>query len=255
MFALFLVRLKLNLPPLAAEARLKMDIKATKTVAMTVATYYICYIPLIVFSIWSRVKEPKVTNPWLVFMVVFSTFLSSALNPVIYVSRSTRNRSALRQFLRDPCGASPYKEHPIKNQKEAKQQEKKPQIEEEEIKECRDPAPPVRRIQEIQEEKPQMVGEDVNATSERPGANPESDTRPLTSVRPVPCDTKIAWGKNEDDTGSLDEQVAVKQARQVDDFKASVSGIERAKKIKSAGKKETGPSRRVKVIPRSLSVA
>ncbi|KAJ7389671.1 hypothetical protein OS493_029555 [Desmophyllum pertusum] len=40
-------RAELNLPPLQAEARLQSDIKATKTIAITVAAYFLCYVPMI----------------------------------------------------------------------------------------------------------------------------------------------------------------------------------------------------------------
>ncbi|KAL9951402.1 hypothetical protein ACROYT_G044056 [Oculina patagonica] len=128
-------RMLLNLPPLRAEARLKMDIKATKTVAMTTGLYYICYIPAIVFSIWRRTREEREI---FVFMVTFCVFLSSALNPIIYVARNRRDRSALRQLLKDPCGTSAYRENPVRKEQEARQRERKPQIEGEELKDGRD---------------------------------------------------------------------------------------------------------------------
>ena len=154
--------MQLNLPPLAAEARLKNDIKATKTVAMAIAVYYICYIPIIVFSIWRRNEEKRFSNLWYGFMLIFATFLPSALNPIIYVLRSRRHRSAFRQFLKDPCGTSAYRENPVKHEKEAKpQREKKPQIEGEEIKDCKHPG----------------------TAAVRPGKNPRNDTR--TTRRPT----------------------------------------------------------------------
>ena len=106
--------MQLSLLPLAAEARLKLDIKATTTVTMTVVMYYICYIPTVVLSAWLRNEEQKVANPWLVFMAAFASFLSCASNPVIYVIRNRRYRSAIGQFLKDPCGESPYRDNAIR---------------------------------------------------------------------------------------------------------------------------------------------
>jgi len=50
----------LHLPPLQAEARLQQDIKATKTVAMAVLTYFICYVPTISFVAWGQNAETSV---------------------------------------------------------------------------------------------------------------------------------------------------------------------------------------------------
>lgn len=41
---------------------------------------------------------------------MFSISISSAINPVLYCFRNRRFRSALKQFLKDPCGKSPFKE-------------------------------------------------------------------------------------------------------------------------------------------------
>ncbi|KAL9951337.1 hypothetical protein ACROYT_G043986 [Oculina patagonica] len=235
-------RMLLNLPPLRAEARLKMDIEATKTVAMTTGLYYICYIPTIVFSIWRRNNETKIINAWFVFMVSFLGFLSSALNPIIYVLRYQRTRSAFRQFLKDPCGTSAYREDPVRNKKEARQREKKPQIEGEELKDGRD-----------------------SAASERPGPNPGTDTRPPTSAKHQIYQSrgvvKVAWEENEKDSGRLDEQVAVAgQPRrdgekvQDQDVRSSGSMKERSKTVNAAGGKEIGTSSGVKARPRRTSV-
>ncbi|KAL9951302.1 hypothetical protein ACROYT_G043941 [Oculina patagonica] len=203
-------RMLLNLPLLRAEARLKMDIKAAKTVAMTVAVYYSCYIPTIVLTIWRRNEETNIINAWFVFMVFLLGFLSSALNPIIYVLRYRRIQSAFKQLLKDPCGTSAYQENPVRKENEARKREKKPQIEGEEIKECKYPR-----------------------TSVRPGPNPGSDTRRPTSAKRQHIDTRTAWGENENAGGSLGGQVTMvpvaRQARldgekvQDEDIKSSGS--------------------------------
>ena len=141
----------LNLPPLSAKARLKMDIKAAETVVIAIATYYICYVPVILFSIWRRNKEDRISSVWLPFMTSFFVFLSSTLNPIIYVSRNRRSRSALRQFFKDPCGVSEYQEQPIRN---TQQRKENLQFEREEVKDCTD-----------------------TGTSFRPDVNPGRETR------------------------------------------------------------------------------
>ncbi|KAJ7374657.1 hypothetical protein OS493_004998 [Desmophyllum pertusum] len=124
------MRILLNLPPLQAEARLQMDIKATKTVSMAIATFYICYIPAIIVSIWYHDTGENTRSVWAAFMATICMFISSASNPVIYVLRNRRYRCAFWQLVKDPCGARAFQEKPVRARKpEEKQREKKPPIE------------------------------------------------------------------------------------------------------------------------------
>jgi len=102
----------LNLPPLQAEARLQQDIKATKTVAVAVVTYFICYVPTISFAAWGQNAEEF---RWFGFLAAFTTFFSSVSNPIIYVLRNRRYRAALRQLVKDPCGRTPFPERPVRS--------------------------------------------------------------------------------------------------------------------------------------------
>ena len=111
----------LNLPPLQAEARLKQDIQAAKTVAMAVVTYFICYLPAVIYAI----LRPDTVHSWFSFFVSFCTFFSSASNPIIYVFRNRKYGAAIRQLVKDPCGRSPFQERPVMTGKEAKQPQKK----------------------------------------------------------------------------------------------------------------------------------
>jgi len=73
-------RAKLNLPDLQAQARLQNDIKATKTIAMTIAAYFFSYVPaLIVYAVVGN-KEESQADSW----------FSSAVNPIIYYLRTSR---------------------------------------------------------------------------------------------------------------------------------------------------------------------
>ena len=107
----------LNLPPLQAEARLKQDIQAAKTVAMAVVTYFICYLPAVIYAI----LRPDTVHSWFSFFVSFCTFFSSSSNPIIYVFRNRKYGAAIRQLVKDPCGRSPFQERPVITGKEAKQ--------------------------------------------------------------------------------------------------------------------------------------
>jgi len=102
----------LNLPPLQAEARLQQVIKATKTVAMAVVTYFICYVLTISFVASGQNAEEI---RWFGFLAAFTTFFSSASNPIIYVLRNRRYCAALRQLLKDPRGRSPFQERPVRS--------------------------------------------------------------------------------------------------------------------------------------------
>lgn len=95
----------LNLPQLQDEFRLKMDIKAAKTVAMAILTYFVCYIPTIAYAVW-RFDEEDNVRPWFAVIGNYGSFISSASNPVIYVFRNRRYRFSIRQLWRDPCGRS-----------------------------------------------------------------------------------------------------------------------------------------------------
>ena len=112
--------MQLNLPPFQAESRLKQDIKATLTVAITVITFYICYVPVIAYSVWRNNTENVQEHSWVSFLVSFSTFISSASNPIIYVLRNKRYRSAVRQLVKDPLGSSPFQEMPFRGDKKKK---------------------------------------------------------------------------------------------------------------------------------------
>ena len=52
-----LQRVELNLPPLQEKARLKDDMKAIKTIGITIATYFLCYVPAIVHAVVGLQKE------------------------------------------------------------------------------------------------------------------------------------------------------------------------------------------------------
>ncbi|KAL9966295.1 hypothetical protein ACROYT_G024348 [Oculina patagonica] len=213
-------RMLLNLPPLQAEARLRMDIKATNTVVMTIVTYYICYIPTIVFSIWNHeAKDGTAFFGWVGFMVSFCTFVSSASNPVIYVLRNRRCRSAFWQLVKDPCGTGPFQEKPVKTGKEENQQEKNPTL-------GREPGES-RRLEE-------------NPESEELRRTTTATESKMPQVNRV-VKLRTRQDKNDNSSDSLDEQVAVvKQAWQDEieteertddrDFKSTDLVAEEAKK-------------------------
>ena len=99
-----LQRVELNLPSLQEKARLKDDIKAIKTIGITIAAYFLCYVPAILYAVLGLQKE-NLADSWFLY-------ISSALNPMIYYLRGSRCRSAFKQFLKDPFGSSDFKENP-----------------------------------------------------------------------------------------------------------------------------------------------
>lgn len=102
-------RKSLQLSPIHAEARLQQDIKASKTVVITVVALLVCFIQPVWFALWNR-HNPHSTGNWITFLVNFSLFLSSGINPFIYFFRARRFRLALKQLLKDPCGRSSFQE-------------------------------------------------------------------------------------------------------------------------------------------------
>ena len=55
----------MNLPSSQAEARLREDVKATKTIAITIAAYFFCFIPTTVFT--AVVDKEDDDDDWLSF--------------------------------------------------------------------------------------------------------------------------------------------------------------------------------------------
>ena len=101
----------MNLPSLQEKARLKDDIKAIKTIGITIVAYFLCYVPAILYAVVGLQKE-NLADSWFAFIAWYSLYISSALNPVIYYLRARRCRSAFKQFLKDPFGSSDFKENP-----------------------------------------------------------------------------------------------------------------------------------------------
>ena len=105
---IFPQRKKLNLSQLQAEARLKMDMQAAKTVALTVLAFLACWIPSVVLPLLGRLRSDRSWGAG--FLAQFSVYISSGINPIIYGFRTRRLRRALKQLLKDPFGRSPFEE-------------------------------------------------------------------------------------------------------------------------------------------------
>ena len=95
-----------------------MDIKAAKTVIITIMAFALCYVPNVCIGIWILFNSEKfvmyVSWPGQVFHLCL--FLSSAINPFIYCLRLRRFRCALKQLLSNPCGRTPFQETNNKRQ-------------------------------------------------------------------------------------------------------------------------------------------
>ena len=103
----------MNLSSSQAEVRLREDVKATKTIAITIAAYFFCFIPAIVFA--AVVYEEDDNDVWFSFIARYSIDFSSTVNPIIYYTRTRRCRSAFKQLIKNPFGSSDYKERPNLN--------------------------------------------------------------------------------------------------------------------------------------------
>lgn len=82
--------------------------KAAKTVAMIVLAFLVCWIPSIILPVLGRLRSDKSWGSG--FLAQYSVYISSGINPIIYSLRTRRFRRALKQFLKDPFGRSPFEE-------------------------------------------------------------------------------------------------------------------------------------------------
>ena len=179
-----------------------MDIKATNTVAMATVAYYICYVPPVAFAVWLNGADGSM-HMWLRFVVSVCIFISSASNPIIYVLRNRRCRSAFRQLVKDPCGNSDYQEKPVRHGKERKQREKNPPVE---------GKPEVcQRFEEHRDSGNQISRRTLPARS-----NKIFIARGM--IKPIVLD-----GNNHGNSGSLDEQVIASKPAWQDEVDASES--------------------------------
>ena len=99
----------MNLCATQAVARLKQDLKAIKTIFITIAAYLFCHIPVVVFATIG-LQEVNQAQMWFAFIAWYCAYFSSAVNPIIYYTRLPRVRCAVKQFLKDPFGTSEYNE-------------------------------------------------------------------------------------------------------------------------------------------------
>ena len=79
---------------------------------MTVAAYFMSYVPAITYAMVGKTREISPVDSWLAFIAWNAIFLSSVVNPIIFFVRARRFRSAFKQFLKDPLGSSDFKEKP-----------------------------------------------------------------------------------------------------------------------------------------------
>ena len=109
-------RAKIDLSALGAQARLRNDINASKTIAITIAAYFMSYVPAVTYAILGQ-QDVSQTEYWFAFIAWYATFFSSAVNPFIFYYRTSRFRAAIKQFFKDPFGKSDFKEEPHKPRK------------------------------------------------------------------------------------------------------------------------------------------
>lgn len=106
----------MDLSALGAQARLRNNINASKTIAITIAAYFMSYVPAVTYAILGQ-QDVSQTDSWFAFIAWYATFFSSAVNPFIFYYWTSRFRAAIKQFLKDPFGNSDFKEEPTKPRK------------------------------------------------------------------------------------------------------------------------------------------
>ena len=83
------------------------EIKAIKTISVTVIVVFVCYLPGMVYGIMERMDaNSAIRDSWFMFIAYYFLFLPGLLNPFIYVIRTRRFRRALKCFLKEPVGIS-----------------------------------------------------------------------------------------------------------------------------------------------------
>ena len=93
----------MNLTDLQAKARIRNDLNSTKTIAMTIAAFFLCYLPVLIYALVARLDGSK-ANFWFSYTSWLVHCFSTIVNPLIYYTRAYRFRYALKQFLKDPFG-------------------------------------------------------------------------------------------------------------------------------------------------------
>ncbi|PFX13377.1 hypothetical protein AWC38_SpisGene22541 [Stylophora pistillata] len=102
----------MKLPSFQTEARLRDEVKATKTIAITIAASVFCYISALLFAAVVCNQKSIKDDYWFAFIVRLSIESSSTVNPIIYY---TRTRS-FQTVPKKPFGSSDYEERPNINE-------------------------------------------------------------------------------------------------------------------------------------------
>ena len=93
----------MNLTDLQAKARMRKDLDSTKTIAMTMAAFFLCYLPVLFYALVARLDGSK-ANLWFAYTSWLVHCFSTIVNPLIYYTRAKRFHFALKHFLKDPFG-------------------------------------------------------------------------------------------------------------------------------------------------------
>ena len=93
----------MNLTDRQAKARMRKDLNSTKTIAMTMTAYFLCYLPVLFYALVARLDGSK-ANFWFSYTSWLVHCFSTIVNPLIYYTRAKRFRFALKHFLKDPFG-------------------------------------------------------------------------------------------------------------------------------------------------------
>ena len=93
----------MHLTDLQAKARMRNDLNSTKTIAMTMAAFFLCYLPVLFYALVAQLDGSK-ANFWFSYTSWLVHCFSTIVNPLIYYTRANRFRFALKQFLKNPFG-------------------------------------------------------------------------------------------------------------------------------------------------------
>jgi hypothetical protein len=94
------------------KARTRNEGRAAMTIVLTITTYYLCYMPCILYAAYAKNQEDMTSTSeekLFGFAANYFLFFSSACNPFIYVIRTSRFRLAVKHsLLKSPFGSEDF---------------------------------------------------------------------------------------------------------------------------------------------------
>ena len=89
----------MHLTDLQAKARMRNDFNSTKTIAMTMAAFFLCYLPVFLYALVAQLDGSK-ANIWFSYASWLVHCFSTIVNPCIYYTRANKFRHCLETIFK-----------------------------------------------------------------------------------------------------------------------------------------------------------